>query len=70
MQLTVCVGSCCYSKGAQDIIDYIKEKHPEIELKGAFCMGACAQGVTISYNGNISQISSPEDIEFIIEVSK
>ena len=67
MELIVCVGSCCYSKGAQEIIDFVESKYPEIELKGSFCLGTCAQGVSVSYNGNISHICKPEEIKKIIK---
>jgi len=70
MQLTICVGSCCYSKGAQEIIDFVKFKYPEIEIQGAFCLGNCSQGVSINYNGKISQVKNTKDIEKLIKELK
>ncbi len=67
MKLIICVGSCCYSKGAQDVIDYIELKHPDIKIEGAFCLGTCSQGVSVSYNDEIFNIIHPEEIEKIIK---
>ncbi len=49
--ITVCVGSSCHIKGAREIImrfnELLKEQQLEdrIELKGAFCMDRCAEGL-------------------------
>ena len=49
--VTVCVGSSCHLRGARDVIerfnDLLAEHDPkhEVELKGAFCMERCGEGV-------------------------
>lgn len=70
MQLTVCVGSCCYSKGAQEIIDFIKSDYPDVEVVGAFCLGSCSQGVSIKIDGNIRLIKNCDDIKNIMKELK
>ena len=70
MQLTVCVGSCCYSKGAQEIIDFIKSEYPDVEVIGAFCLGSCSQGVSIKIDGNIRLIKNCDDIKNIMKELK
>lgn len=62
MQFIVCVGSCCYSKGAQEIIDFIKSEYPEVEVAGAFCLGTCSQGVSVKINDNITVIKNNDDV--------
>ncbi len=49
--VTVCVGSSCHIKGARDLIMRFNalldehDLHKQVELKGAFCMGRCGEGV-------------------------
>jgi NADH:ubiquinone oxidoreductase subunit E len=56
----VCVGSSCYLKGSQDIVelleDYIKVHglSEEVVLSGSFCVGKCNRvGVTVQVNDEI-----------------
>ena len=70
MEFTVCVGSCCYSKGAQEIIDFIKSEYPETEIIGAFCLGNCSQGVSIKINGVIKHIKTVDEINQIMKELK
>jgi NADH:ubiquinone oxidoreductase subunit E len=49
--VTVCVGSSCHIKGARQVIDRfneLAETHglkDTLELKGAFCMERCGEGL-------------------------
>lgn len=53
MILSVCVGSSCHLKGSYDVIEEFKkliEEHnlsDKIELRASFCMGRCADGVSV-----------------------
>lgn len=56
----VCVGSSCFLKGSQDIIEMLQnaiaEHHLEddVVLNGSFCIGQCNRvGVTIQVNDDI-----------------
>ena len=57
MILTVCVGSSCPLKGSYDVIEAMKEviKKCDVEdlvaLRASFCLGCCAQGVTVKAEG-------------------
>ena len=56
----ICVGSSCYLKGSQDIIELfekaIEDYHLEGEviLSGSFCIGKCNRvGVTVQVNDDV-----------------
>ena len=56
----VCVGSSCFLKGSQDIIEMLQEAIAEhhleddVILNGSFCIGQCNRiGVTIQVNDDI-----------------
>jgi NADH:ubiquinone oxidoreductase subunit E len=54
MKVTVCIGSACHVKGAAKIVDELqyliaqKTCGDKVELAGAFCMGKCATGVSVT----------------------
>lgn len=59
MKIDVCVGSSCHLKGSYGIIELLK-KHLEdnnlsetVELKAAFCLGRCTNGVTVRIDDEI-----------------
>lgn len=52
MILSVCVGSSCHLKGSYDVIEAFKKliaEHADgkIELRACFCLGRCADGVSV-----------------------
>lgn len=53
MILKVCVGSSCHLKGSYDVIESLKKVLKKydvedlVELQASFCLGDCAQGVTM-----------------------
>jgi NADH:ubiquinone oxidoreductase subunit E len=56
----VCVGSSCFLKGSQDIIEMLQEAIAEhhleddVILNGSFCIGQCNRiGVTIQVNDDV-----------------
>lgn len=57
MILKVCVGSSCHLKGSYDVIEAMKEVIKKcdvedlVELRASFCLGYCAQGVTVKAEG-------------------
>jgi len=59
MKIDVCVGSSCHLKGSYRIIELL-EKHLKdnnlseaVELKAAFCLGRCTDGVTVRIDDEI-----------------
>jgi len=65
--VTVCVGSSCHIKGAREMIgcfnDFLTKEHlqDKVELKGAFCMDRCGEGINWKINEEIMTSSSAED---------
>lgn len=57
MKTTICIGSSCHLKGSRQIVEQLKELVAEhhleekVELKGAFCMGNCTNGVCVELDG-------------------
>ena len=56
----VCVGSSCYLKGSQDIVELLEDSvkahglSEEVVLSGSFCIGKCNRvGVTVQVNDEI-----------------
>ena len=53
----VCIGSACYVKGSNEVVTIlqklIKEKgwEDQVNVKGAFCMQVCTQGLGLRVNG-------------------
>ena len=66
----VCVGSSCYLKGSQDIVDLfekaIEEYHLEddVILNGSFCIGKCNRvGVTVQVDQEVHVGITTENFE-------
>jgi len=56
----VCVGSSCYLKGSQEIVELLEDSvkahglSEEVVLSGSFCIGKCNRvGVTIQVNDDV-----------------
>ncbi len=69
MEITICVGSSCHLKGAEDVIKKFKELiekeniGAKIVLKGSFCMGKCSEdGVTVKIGDEIYK-TNPQSAE-------
>jgi len=64
--VTVCVGSSCHIKGAREMIDRFNDfltkehLHDKVELKGAFCMERCGEGINWKINDEIMTSCSVE----------
>jgi NADH:ubiquinone oxidoreductase subunit E len=76
IEVTVCVGSSCHLKGAYEVIQrfekLIKEKgmEKEVDLKGSFCLGKCAQAVTVRIGEDYFISLTPGDVEELLEKIK
>ncbi len=60
MIVQVCVGSSCYIKGSEDIVELLTKAvkdnglENDITLAGSFCTGKCNRiGVTVSVDDNV-----------------
>ena len=71
MVVTVCVGSACHLKGSHEVITRLQELIAEnklenkIELMASFCLGNCANGVSMPINGNLVADCSIDTIDEI-----
>lgn len=72
----VCLGTACYVKGAQDILNAIKEElHIDVNetsmdklftLKSTRCIGACGLAPVITINDEVHGRVSPSDVPSIL----
>ncbi|MBQ2511704.1 MAG: (2Fe-2S) ferredoxin domain-containing protein [Bacteroidales bacterium] len=66
MTIKVCVGSSCHLKGSYEVIEAFKEVLKKydvedvIELQASFCLGHCATGVTVIYEGTEPAARGPQ----------
>lgn len=53
ISISVCVGSACHLKGSHKVIKNLQKLISQyklealVELKGAFCLGHCTEGVSV-----------------------
>ncbi|MBT1247153.1 MULTISPECIES: NAD(P)H-dependent oxidoreductase subunit E [unclassified Thermosipho (in: thermotogales)] len=67
MKIKVCMGSSCYLKGSNKVIEKIKNMNLDnLDLRGALCFGKCVNGVNIEINGNLIENITPENVEEVI----
>ena len=74
--INVCLGTACYVKGAQDILDKIEEllgisvgqttPDRKFSIDGTRCLGACGLAPVIMINGDTYGRLRSDDIEEII----
>lgn len=59
MKVAVCVGSSCHLRGSHSIIELLKQRLEEtgladqVDLRAAFCLGKCTDGVSIKVDDEI-----------------
>lgn len=72
MKVTVCIGSACHVKGAAKIVDELQfliakqNCGDKVELAGAFCMGKCETGVSVTVDDTYYSLK-PEDAKTFFE---
>ena len=72
MKVTVCIGSACHVKGAAKIVDQLQfliaqqNCGDKVELAGAFCMGKCESGVSVTVDDKYYSLK-PEDAKAFFE---
>ncbi len=65
--IEVCIGSACHLKGSYEVIQQLKQLIKDhdleetVELKSAFCLGACGGGVSVRINENKVLSIKPEE---------
>jgi NADH:ubiquinone oxidoreductase subunit E len=73
IEMQICLGSSCFSRGNRDVVafirDYLKKNHLEdrILFKGARCMNLCSNGPNLRINDRIIEGITLAGIESILE---
>lgn len=68
MRITVCLGDSCHLKGTRRVAETLQKLiaenglMDEIDLTGAFCMGKCRTGVSVTLDDEYFSLS-PETTE-------
>ena len=74
--LYLCMGSACHQLGVYQVLPILQklliQHHVNIsvELKGAFCLGPCSEGIVLKYNDKLFTFIRPQNIEekFVNEI--
>ena len=67
--LYVCMGSACHQLGVYDVLPKLQELIERyrldltVELKGAFCLGPCSDGIVLKYKTMLFTRIRPQNIE-------
>ncbi len=73
IELAICMGSSCFSRGNKKNIALIREYIDlhglcgKVLLKGHLCEGLCKDGPNITVAGNVFSMSSCDCLEFILD---
>ena len=73
MKLRICIGTSCYLKGAYNVLQLFQHEierrglHEKIEISGAFYMGNCENGVSVSIDGKSYGVAPEEAAKFFEE---
>jgi NADH:ubiquinone oxidoreductase subunit E len=72
-EITICMGSSCFSRGnrrmIQTIQQFLKTKNlaENVILRGAHCMGKCEQGPVMKLDDQIVYLITSENLEETLE---
>jgi NADH:ubiquinone oxidoreductase subunit E len=73
IEMQICLGSSCFSRGNKDVVmfikEYLKNNHLEdkVIFRGARCMGRCSNGPNLMINGVPNEGVTLSKIEGILE---
>jgi NADH:ubiquinone oxidoreductase subunit E len=73
IEMQICLGSSCFSRGNKDVVmfirEYIRKNHldDKVIFKGSRCMGRCNNGPNLSINGEVIEKVTVSKIEAILE---
>ena len=73
VELAICMGSSCFSRGNKENITRIREYIDvhglcgRVLLKGHLCEGLCKDGPNITVDGDVFNLSSSGSLEFILD---
>jgi NADH:ubiquinone oxidoreductase subunit E len=73
IDMQICLGSSCFSRGNKDVVmfirEYLRKNHldDKVIFKGARCMGRCSNGPNLNINGVTIEGVTLSKIEAILE---
>lgn len=73
IEMQICLGSSCFSRGNKEVVTFIKEylrkNHldDKVVFKGARCMGLCSNGPNLKINEKIIEGITLSGVEQILE---
>jgi NADH:ubiquinone oxidoreductase subunit E len=73
IEMQICLGSSCFSRGNKDLVNFLKEylkKHhieDRVIFRGARCMGNCSNGPNMVINGKMLEGVTIQMVESILE---
>ena len=73
IEMQICLGSSCFSRGNKEVVNFIREylrkNHLDdrVIFKGARCMGLCNNGPNLNINGVTIEGVTITKIEGILE---
>ena len=73
IEMQICLGSSCFSRGNKDVVmfirEYLRKNHldDKVVFKGARCMGLCSNGPNMIINGVTIEGVTLSKIEKILE---
>jgi NADH:ubiquinone oxidoreductase subunit E len=71
--ITICMGSSCFSRGNKKMVsiikEYLKDKNLEgsVVLQGAHCMGLCDMGPVLKIGAEIFRQVDESNLEVILD---
>ncbi|MGB8491790.1 MAG: NAD(P)H-dependent oxidoreductase subunit E [Bacteroidales bacterium] len=73
IEMQICLGSSCFSRGNRDVVmfirEYLRKNHLDdrIVFRGARCMGLCSDGPNLRINDKVIEGITLSGIESILE---
>jgi NADH:ubiquinone oxidoreductase subunit E len=75
-ELFLCMGSACHQLGVYDVLPELQRliheygMEPTVELKGAFCLDCCADGISMRHRDRVFQRINPRNVRarFVEEI--
>jgi len=73
IEITICMGSSCFSRGNKKTLEIIKEflketeRYDMVTFKGAHCFGNCENGPVLKINDTVYTKVSDDSLENILE---
>jgi NADH:ubiquinone oxidoreductase subunit E len=68
MEISVCVGSSCFLRGATQVLEALQREiashrlEQKVILKGSFCLNSCTRGVTVVVDQQVFTGVLPEAV--------